>query len=204
MNRIYTVLFFMLFSFACSEKEKNLLEDFVPLLDSGNINVVIEIPTGTDEKFEVEKTTGTLKLEILKDGKPRLINYLPYPFNYGMVPRTLLPKNLGGDGDPLDVIVLGQPIERGTVVECKLIGVLKLLDRGEQDDKLIAVKSNSRFYSVNNLEELEDEYPGILEISKIWFTNYKGKGKIKFMGFDDKTFSDNILLTSISEYKKNR
>jgi inorganic pyrophosphatase len=77
--------------------------------------VVIEIPSGTNEKFEVDKTTRQLKLEILNDGKQRLVNYLPYPFNYGMVPRTLLPKHLGGDGNPLGVIVLGKPIERGTV-----------------------------------------------------------------------------------------
>lgn len=194
----------IIFCFSCSEKEKNLLEDFTPLLDNGNINVVIEIPAGTNEKFEVDKATGQLKLEILKDGKPRLVNYLPYPFNYGMVPRTLLPKHLGGDGDPLDVIVLGKPIERGTVIECKLIGVLKLLDRGEQDDKLIAVNTDSRFSKVNNLKELEAAFPGVLEISKIWFSNYKGEGKMEFIGFDDKPVSDRILLTSISEYKKTK
>lgn len=202
MNRIFSFLVFIIFCFSCSEKEKNLLEDFAPLLENGNIHVVIEIPTGTNEKFEVEKKTGRLKLEKLNDGKPRIVNYLPYPFNYGMVPRTLLPKKFGGDGDPLDVIVLGKPIKRGAVVECKLIGVLKLLDRGEQDDKLIAVNADSRFFGVTDLEELEETFPGVLEISKIWFTNYKGKGKMKFMGFDDKSVSDSILLTSISEYKK--
>ena len=166
MNRIFSFLVFIIFCFSCSEKEKNLLEDFVPLLENGNIHVVIEIPTGTNEKFEVEKKTGRLKLEKLNDGKPRIVNYLPYPFNYGMVPRTLLPKKFGGDGDPLDVIVLGKPIKRGAVVECKLIGVLKLLDRGEQDDKLIAVNADSRFFGVTDLEELEETFPGVLEISK--------------------------------------
>ena len=74
--------------------------------------------------------------------------------------------------------------------------------RGEKDDKLIAVSADSRFYNVNNLEQLEETFPGVLEISKIWFSNYKGKGKMKFMGFDNKFVSDSILLTSISEYKK--
>ena len=198
----FSIFLMIFFLFSCSGKEKNLVEDYAPLLENGNIRVVIEISTGTNEKFEVEKKTGRLKLETINDGEPRLINYLPYPFNYGMVPRTLLPKNLGGDGDPLDVFVLGKPIERGTVVECKLIGVLKLLDRGEKDDKLIAVSADSRFYNVNNLEQLEETFPGVLEISKIWFSNYKGKRKMKFMGFDNKFVSDSILLTSISEYKK--
>jgi inorganic pyrophosphatase len=201
MYRTFGVIFLMVFSFSCTKKEKNLVKDFAPLLENGNIHVVIEISTGSNEKYEVDKATGRLKLERINDGEPRLINYLPYPFNYGMVPRTLSPKDLGGDGDPLDVFVLGKPIKRGAVIECKLIGVLKLLDSGEKDDKLIAVNANSRFYNVNNLEQLEELYPGILEISKIWFSNYKGKGKMKFMGFDDKIVSDSILLKSISEYK---
>nr|WP_321234174.1 inorganic diphosphatase [uncultured Psychroserpens sp.] len=202
MTRRFGAFFILLISLNCSEQEKNLLEGFDPVLNNGNINVVIEIPTGTNKKFEVNKTTGVLRLETLEDGKPRLIDYLPYPFNYGMIPRTLLPKNLGGDGDPLDVFVLGQPIERGTVIECKLIGILKLLDQGEQDDKLIAVSINSRFYDVNNLEELEDKFPGILEISRIWFTNYKGKGKMQFKGFDNTSVSDSILNMSIAAYNK--
>lgn len=184
------------------ESDKKLLTDYIPLLENGNINVVIEIPAGTNEKWEVEKNTGKLKLETLEDGCSRLVNYLPYPTNYGMIPRTLLPKNMGGDGDPLDVLVLGKPITRGTVVACKLIGVMKLLDRGEQDDKLIAVSTDSRFFKINNLEELEDSFPGVMDITRIWFSNYKGKGKMKFIGFDGLQVSDSILSMSILEYKK--
>ncbi|MFK7832221.1 MAG: inorganic diphosphatase [Winogradskyella sp.] len=202
MKRLSGFLFFTLFCVSCSQKATHLVEDFEPLLANGNINVVIEIPTGTNEKFEVEKTTGTLQLETLENGQPRRINYLPYPFNYGMVPRTLLPKKLGGDGDPLDVFVLGKPIEKGTVIECKLIGVLKLLDRGEQDDKLIAVSEGSIFYHINDLKTLDEEFPGVLDISKIWFINYKGKGKMQFKGFGDTSVSDHILKTSITVYKQ--
>jgi len=60
-----------------------------------------------------------------------------------MIPQTLLSKENGGDGDPLDVIILGPSISRGSVVKAHLIGVLKLLDGGEQDDKLIAIIDNS-------------------------------------------------------------
>ena len=62
--------------------------------------VVIEIPAGTIEKYEIDKKNGGLKID-QRDGKPRLIKFLSYPANYGMIPQTLLPKNLGGDGDPL-------------------------------------------------------------------------------------------------------
>ena len=58
-------------------------------------------------------------------GTPRIINYGNYPVNYGMIPKTVLPINLGGDGDPLDAIVLGNPLPRGTVLKAKIIGLLK-------------------------------------------------------------------------------
>jgi len=58
----------------------------------------------------VKKPDGIMKWAF-EDGKPRVIKYLAYPGNYGMIPRTLLPKELGGDGDPLDIIMLG-PLSR--------------------------------------------------------------------------------------------
>lgn len=180
--KIIYFLFLATIFTGCKLKNKNLLLDFKPLTLNGNINVVIEIPTGTNEKWEVNKQSGLLELEILKGNIPRVIDYIPYPANYGMIPRTLLPKELGGDGDPLDVIVLGKPISGGSVVECKLIGVLKLLDRGEQDDKLIAVSLNSIFNNINSLEELDLEYKGVSEVLKIWFSNYKGEGLMEFKG----------------------
>ena len=127
---------------------KNFLDGYEPLNSDGTINVVVEIPAGTNGKWEVTKPDGRLKWEF-KNGRPRFVKYLPYPGNYGMVPRTLLPKELGGDGDPLDVIALGPTRRRGSVVKAKLIGVLKLLDGGEQDDKLLAVLINSPFSTVS-------------------------------------------------------
>lgn len=179
---------------------KNLLTDFKAIFEDGDINVVVEIPAGTTEKWEVEKKHGTLKLEQINN-KPRIINYLGYPGNYGMVPQTLLPKELGGDGDPLDVIVLGKPAKRGTVIKCKLIGVLYLLDRGEQDDKLIAVMEGTPLYHINDIEELKQEYEGITNIIETWFSNYKGIGKMKANGFGEKEKAKEILINSIKAYK---
>ena len=106
--------------------DKNFLTDFTPFNTDGSINVVVEIPTGTIAKWEVTKPDGVLKWEF-KNGKPRKVNYLGYPGNYGMIPRTLIAKDDGGDGDALDVIVLGEAMPRGTVVKARVIGVLKLL-----------------------------------------------------------------------------
>ena len=95
--------------------QKNFLTDFVPVNPDGTINVVVEIPTGTTAKWEVTKPSGDIKWEF-KSGAPRVVKYLGYPGNYGMVPQTLLPHALGGDGDPLDVIVLAPTVPRGTPV----------------------------------------------------------------------------------------
>lgn len=181
-------------------KRENLLTDFLPLFDDGDINVVVEIPSGTVDKWEVDKSDGQVKWEIV-DNKPRIVDYIGYPGNYGMIPQTILPKELGGDGDPLDVLVLGPPVERGVVIKCKLIGVLYLLDRGEQDDKLIAVQSGSSLYHVNSLEELDKNYIGISTIIQTWFTNYKGPNKMKSKGFDNTDKALEILHSAINEYK---
>jgi inorganic pyrophosphatase len=179
---------------------QNLLADIIPVFSDGDVNAIIEIPAGTIEKWELDKSTGTIKWEIV-DNKPRLVDYIGYPGNYGFIPQTLLPKENGGDGDPLDIIVLGSPLERGSVVKCKLIGVLYLFDRGEQDDKLIAVSSESPLYDVNNMEELNDRYKGISEILELWFANYKGQGKMQTRGFGDKNSAVGLLETAINEYQ---
>ena len=90
---------------------------------SGNIQVVIEVPAGRTEKWEVDKKDGNLKWN-LKKGQPRVLKYIGYLGNYGFVPRTLLSKESGGDDDPLDIILLGPPLNRGEVISAKLIGIL--------------------------------------------------------------------------------
>ena len=119
-----------------------------------------------------------------------------------MVPRTLLPKELGGDGDPLDIILLGPPLNRGDVVSAKLIGILKLLDNREQDDKLIAVQFNSPLKKSNSLKELEEQFPGIKEILEQWFTNYKGNGKMKSNGFGNLKEAEKILKEASEQFEK--
>ena len=151
--------------------------------DDGTVNVVVEIPAGTDAKWEVGED-GALRWEF-KDGAPRVVRYLPYPGNYGMVPRTLLSEEQGGDGDPLDVLVLGPARERGSVVRASLVGVLTLLDDGAQDDKLLAVEAGTSLGHVRDLDQLEREFPGVTRIVETWFANYKGAGEIEVTGLGD-------------------
>ncbi|MBT3365557.1 MAG: inorganic diphosphatase [Nitrospina sp.] len=179
----------------------NLLKDWPPKDESGNINAVIEIPAGRTEKWEVDKAEGNLKWDF-KKGRPRVLKYIGYPGNYGMVPQTLLSKESGGDGDPLDIILLGPPIDRGEVATAKLIGVLKLEDDGEQDDKLIAIQFNSPLKKADSIEELDERFPGISRIMELWFTNYKGNGEMESKGFGDLEEAEKILNKASMQYQK--
>lgn len=165
--------------------------DHIPAMTpDSTINVFIEIPAGSTAKWELDKAHHRLAMDSI-NGQPRYIDYLGYPANYGMIPNTLSPKDQGGDGDPLDVIVLGPQLEQ-VVHECKVLGVLKLKDRGEIDDKLIAVVTDSPMAKYSSLEELELNYPRMLDIIEIWFTNYKGVADdgqrlMKSEGYHDRT-----------------
>ena len=170
-------------------------------LPNGNVHVVVEIPAGSTAKWEVDKSDGALRWEFEK-GKPRIVQDLGYPGNYGMVPRTLLPKEQGGDGDPLDVIVLGPAAPRGAVVETRVVGVLRLLDDGEQDDKLLAVMSGTALSEVSDLEELERRFAGTTSIVETWFANYKGPGRMQSKGFGDAAEAQKILAAAMKAFEE--
>ena len=173
----------------------HFINGFEPLTEDSLVQVVVEIPAGTHAKWEVEKDTGHLSWE-LRDGEPRVIDYLAYPANYGMVPRTL-----AGDGDSMDVIVLGPVLERGDVIEAKLIGVLEMLDGGERDEKMIAVLPGSHFSEIDNMVQLEEQFPGIREILVLWFDNYKGPGNnVEILDVGDVERAWEILNESIRDY----
>jgi inorganic pyrophosphatase len=180
---------------------KDFWRDFPPYSENGELNVIVEIPTGRTEKWEVRKSDGALVWDF-KKGKPRVLKFIGYPGNYGMIPQTLLSEELGGDGDPLDVIVLGPPIPRGSVVQARLIGVLKLLDGGEQDDKLIAVSLNSPFYKIDTLGELDKKFPGISNILENWFVNYRGPGEMESGGFFGLEEAQLILKKASKQFKR--
>jgi inorganic pyrophosphatase len=150
----------------------NLLAVAAAQPDSAHVHVVVEIPAGTDHKWEVTKPGGQLALEQV-GGAPRRVQYLPYPANYGFVPRTLSDRSAGGDGDPLDVILLGEARPCGAVVRARLLGVLRLTDDGERDDKLLAAAPDSPFASADGVDAVRRQFPGVLAILETWFTRYE-------------------------------
>jgi len=165
----------------------------------GDINVIVEIPAGSDGKWEVDKQDGALRWEF-KKGKPRIVNYIGYPGNYGMVPSTLLSEELGGDGDPIDVLILGPSLPRGSVVAARLVGVLKMLDGGELDDKLLAVMPSTSLVAVGDIADLDALFPGVTTIVETWFANYKGPGEIETKGYGPRSEALRMLSLARSAF----
>ena len=208
--KIIIIIFFSKISFAESIKEtdnysikfkKNLIHDIDNSIKEQTINIVVEISKNTSSKWQISKIDGSLEHEFFM-GEPRIVNYSPYPVNYGIIPRTVMPINKGGDGDPLDVIVLGKEIEMGKVMKVKVIGVLKMTDFGEQDDKIIAVQLNDEFSKYNEINELKKNNNNILDEVILWFQNYKGKNIIKVFGYESSMEAINLIMMGSRYYKK--
>lgn len=180
--------------------EKNFLNGYEPLNSDSTVNMVVEIAAGSNDKWEVKPADGIMRWD-MKDGKPRVVKYLGYPVNYGMFPRTILPKESGGDGDPLDALMLGPSQPRGSLLRAKVIGVIKLLDKGEQDDKILLVSADSPLREVNNLAELNRDFPGITAILETWFSNYKGPGIMECKGFGEVDEAWRILSAAMEGYR---
>lgn len=172
--------------------KKHLIHDVPVKNKNGSYNVVVEIPTGTVEKYETDKQTGQL-YQTQKDGSPRRIGFLSYPGNYGFIPQTLSNKELGGDGDPVDVIVLSPRVNRGKILPVRILGGLRFLDEGEQDDKLIAIPLEEPFVGIHDLPELMMKYPGAVEIVKTWFESYDGLGTMTFQGYVNRQQAEALI-----------
>lgn len=126
-----------------------------------DFEAVIEIPAGSSAKYELDKETGMLKLDRV------LHTATHYPANYGFIPRTL-----AEDNDPLDVLVLcTETIKPLTLVRCRPIGVIRMVDDGENDEKIIAVPFKDPTY--NTFNELEDLPPHIFNEMTHFFEVYK-------------------------------
>jgi len=154
--------------------------------DSLTFTAVVEIPAGTNVKWEYDYEKDQMSVSRV-NGKERMINYLPYPGNYGFLQGTYQDPEKGGDGDALDVIIISQSVEKGTTFSIIPIAVLELIDSGEKDDKIIAIPADPdlRIVQSESFEELSRNYPGIMEIIKTWFLNYKGPGVMKLANTGD-------------------
>ena len=183
--------------------EKNFFHEYNAFNNDGTINVIVEIPAGDNDKWELWKKDGSIRWEF-QNNSFRKIKYLPYISNYGFVPQTLFSKEIGGDGDPIDVILLGERLERGSVIKSKIIGVINMKDEGRLDSKIVAINQNSYVFNssiINNFNDLNRNYPGALEIIELWFQNYKLNNNILISGYGNVNDAKNLINKSKKPYK---
>lgn len=175
---------FLLLTIACSEhpspdrscrklkSNTHAINDYGPFIENKGFKAVIEISSGDRVKYEADKKTGLIVPEKINN-KPRVIDYLGYPANYGFFPGTVLSADEGGDGDPLDVFILGERQLNRSICDVEIIGGISFSDNNETDDKIIAYIP-TEFNLINpGIPELQKQYPGILKILRTWLLNYK-------------------------------
>lgn len=151
------------------------------------LNMVVEVPRWTNAKMEISKEEKLNPiLQDTKKGKLRFVrNCFPhhgYIHNYGALPQTWEDPNVThpetkahGDNDPLDVCEIGEAVAyTGQVKQVKVLGVMALLDEGETDWKIIAIDVKDPHASkVNDIEDVERNFPGLLRATNEWFRIYK-------------------------------
>jgi inorganic pyrophosphatase len=175
INFILQIISILLFSKFVFANDQNLISDIKIYNEDKTINAVIEIPAGTLEKWEISKDGKKIEQEIY-NSQMRKINYLAYPFNYGFVPQTVIPVEEGGDGDQLDIIIIGPTIKRGSIVKVKPIGAIIAVDNNEIDTKIVSVAVNDLEISrINSINDLKKNYLGLFDIILTWIENYKGE-----------------------------
>ena len=140
----------------------NIWHDISPKrISAEDFVCVIEISKGSKKKYELDKETGYIILDRI------LYTSTHYPANYGFIPRTY-----GDDGDRLDVLLLcSEPLEPLTLVRAYPIGVIKMIDNGRNDEKIIAIPFNDPTY--NNYSDINDLPGHIFDEMRHFFSVYK-------------------------------
>lgn len=166
------------------------LGDRVPEL----IPAVIEVPKGCKTKYELDKKSGLIKVDRI------LFSSVHYPANYGFIPRTYCE-----DHDPLDVLVLGQEaVIPLSIVMAKPIGLMKMVDQGETDDKIIAVHADDpEFAHYESIRELPPHR--MIEVRR-FFEDYKAleNKAVKVEKFLGCTEAEKVIVKAVDLYAKNR
>jgi inorganic pyrophosphatase len=159
----------------------------------GVVKAVIEIPKGSKAKYELDKESGFLKMDRV------LFSSVHYPTNYGFIPQSYC-----GDKDPLDILVISQiDIPSLCIVDARVLGVMRMVDQGEADDKIIAVAEHD--VSLSHVQNLSDIPSYLMAEINRFFEDYKilENKKIKvepFSGYDEAMA---IIDESFQFYKEN-
>lgn len=171
----------------------NILHDIEPGKPE-EINVIIEIPKGSKNKYEIDKKTGLISLDRV------LHTAQDFPFDYGFIPQTLW-----HDGDPLDVVLLTTyPLFPGILVKARLVAVMGMLDSEEKDDKIIAVPADDPRW--NDVKDLSDLNAHTLKEIEHFYSTYKKiqKKEVIVKDFGDKNKAKLVFEEGVEMYKKNK
>jgi len=156
------------------------------------VYVVVEIPKGSRNKYEYDEEKGFVKLDRV------LFSSLHYPGDYGFIPQTL-----HADGDPLDVLVMtNEPTFSGCVIEARPLGIFHLVDRGQLDDKVLAVPHTDPLFA--GYRTLSDVPPHFLEEMTHFFNVYKDleSGEVVGEGWDGIEYAHATIKHSFEQYQK--
>jgi inorganic pyrophosphatase len=156
-----------------------------------SMNVIIEIPKGSKNKYEVDKKTGLIALD--------RVSYTTqdFPVDYGFVPQSLW-----HDGDPLDVVMLTTyPLFPGVLVKARPVAIMHMIDSGEGDDKVIAVPvDDPRFKDVQDLKDINPHT--LKELEHFYSTYKKLQNKVvEVTGFDGKDVAEAAFDESLKLYR---
>jgi len=161
--------------------------------DSPNlVNAIIEISKDSKTKYELDKKTGMLKLDRV------LFSSVLYPENYGFIPKTL-----GEDHDPLDIVVISQcSIVPMCMVNARVIGVMRMIDHGEGDDKIIAVAEGDM--SVSGIKDISDLGKHFKMELQHFFEEYKAleNKTVLVENFQDAETAKRIVVESVERYNE--
>lgn len=160
-------------------------------VDDGVVNTVVEIPQGSRLKVEWHRETATFTLDRVEP------SIFAKPCNYGFIPQTL-----DEDGDELDTLVIcPEPLATGVWLEAKVIGVMKFIDDGEVDDKIVVVPNDNRDNGemINSLEDI----PQLVKQLEHHFTHYKDlkkPGKTQVTGWGDVEEAKVVIKSCIDRW----
>ena len=154
------------------------------------VTALIEIPSGSRNKYELDKDSGLMRLDRV------LYSAVHYPGDYGFIPRTL-----HEDGDPCDILVLvNEPTFPGCQIDVRPIGVLMMRDRGEPDDKILAVPSNDPYYGEYfDIADIPQHYLKEVEHFFHIYKDLEGR-RVQMVGWEKSEKAMRVIMDSITRY----
>lgn len=161
-----------------------------------DINVIIEVPLGGEPiKYEVDKASGAMFVDRF------LYTSMHYPCNYGFIPHTL-----SGDGDPVDVMVIGnRALVPGAVVRARPVGVLMMEDEAGLDEKILAVPHRALTQYYDNIATWQDVQPTLLDRISHFFDHYKDLEPnkwVKLLGWESQERAEQLILEGLQNAQK--